>query len=190
MTRSLTHRFNQNPHVAEAAPLPPNFKMVVKLLIISIMAMIVLSCKAFPQSSGTAGIQIPVTMTQVNQAIDSFSHTLDSVVVKQRVTINAAMTSVDTISCAVDQDAVYWIYMKTKNPNNHDGGDATKLVHVRNVGGQYSIVRDVNSVAYAGQGTVAGANWFVAMFNNKVTLYIRGVANRTINWTIAKQSQF
>lgn len=108
---------------------------------------------------------------------------IDTVLFIQRNTISTSVQYVDTMT--VNDIAIFYYDVTTKNKVTGDGGDALLRVVVQKINGVYSLSYKSIS-AYSGKGTVSTCKILPTISNNNAVLSITGTANN-ISWTITRK---
>lgn len=147
----------------------------------TILALIILiSISSFAQ---------PATKQDINHALDSFSHTLDTTVVKPpKQTLTNTSITLDTLTIAANSAATFQILVET------EGDNTIKMLYIRNIGGVYSIVvdEDIKKFSYNRTGGFFSSTIIYSLsavvVNNRVVLVGNGQKNKVISWKLSKST--
>lgn len=131
----------------------------------------------------------PATIQYVNNSIDSFSHTLDSTVVKSvKQTITNTSIVLDTLSVPNNTFSTFQLLVQTDTDNT------IKILYVKNSNGTYSILvdSDIKTFSYNKTGGFFSSTIIysisASVINNKVVLMANGQKNKIINWKLSKST--
>lgn len=115
----------------------------------------------------------------VDIKIDSFSKTMDSLVIKTPTRSGSFV--IDTLSVPVNTSGIFTISILGTSGTMVASG--IKNVVVANRNGTYVLIRNNNQLSFSG---ITGATWECLIINNRVVIRINGV--NTTNWQLKRFS--
>lgn len=138
---------------------------------------------------GSITIAVPVTNsvtsigTMIYNSIDSFSHVLDSEVVKTYNTLNNNIGPIDSLTIPINTIAYYKIKGICTDPISKEVGVTEKWLVVKNLNGIYSIPSPIiTPFTYTGGGSVAFSGWTIILVANRLILKLQAPISKPVNW--------